>query len=213
MLKKLLVTSLASLSLAMAGTLTLDDFSVAQGPGALSGSGSAAAVAIGGGVTREQALTSIPGGVAPTEHSLSSTGGAGGILDITNGLGDDSTVVITYSLPGALAIPVGATNVQLTLLIVGSDGNPTSVTLGGTAGVSGAFAIPGNTVGQTVPFGVTIPVGPGTITMTFDGSAGWDLGIDSIGFSWTDPQTTVPEPGTYAMIGLGLAGLAFLRRK
>jgi len=43
------------------------------------------------------------------------------------------------------------------------------------------------------------------------GPDGYDVGIDNIAFSVS--STTVPEPGSLALLGLGLAGLGWSRRK
>ena len=196
----------ASLSLATAGTLTIDNFSIDQGPGNLSESGSSGPVDIGGGITRTLALTSL-GGIAPVAHGLQV---AGGVLDITNGVADNSSVLVTYTLP-LLGVPGGASNLYLDLTIVGSDGNPTNVSVGGLG--SGSFAIPGNTNNAPLSFAVAgPPFGPGTLTLTFTGAPGWDLSIDSLGLSWTDPAP-VPEPATYGMIAIGLVGFYMARRR
>lgn len=200
MLKKLLLTAFASISLASAGTLVFDDFSAAQGPIVNSGSSTVG--------NRTITLTDL-GGTAPVSHEVAVTSG---VLDVTNGTGDDSQVVISWAIPAALSIPAGSTNLKISFVVIGSDGNPTSIQLGGVA--SGNFAIPGNTSNQTVEFAISgPPVGPGALTLTIDGAAGWDLTLDSIGFSWTDPTSTIPEPASFAMIGLGLASLALIRRK
>lgn len=205
MLKKLLVTAMASISLASAGTLVLDNFQDNQGPISTGSTGPLALTSPNSATNRTLTLNQLSSIAPPTFNMVVSSG----ILDMTNGTGDDSTMIVTYTLPAGL-IPVGATNIQLTLEVIQSDGNPTSLALSGAA--SGNFSIAANTNLQTVTFNIA-SLGAGSLTMTMDGAAGWDLALDSIGVNWTDPTTVVPEPSTYAMIGLGLAGLAFLRRK
>jgi hypothetical protein len=39
------------------------------------------------------------------------------------------------------------------------------------------------------------------------------IGIDTVTIEGTRNQSTVPEPGAFALLGIGLAGLGFLRRK
>ncbi|MEZ5354103.1 MAG: PEP-CTERM sorting domain-containing protein [Bryobacteraceae bacterium] len=198
-------------SAAFAGSFTIDDFSVNQGPitsATAPNTVSSGVLAIGGGVTRELTLNTLTL-VAPPEFTVQVTAG---ILDVTNGSGDDSQVVVTYVIP-ALPIPAGASNVAFFLEIVQSDGNPTQVALGGTAGATGNFNIPPNTNMQVVPFPVAgVSFGPGTLTLTFDGADGWDLSADSLGVQWTD-RTNVPEPGSALLLGLGLVTAAFLRRR
>lgn len=201
MLKKLLVLATTAISLASAASLTIDNFSVNQGP--LTATGSSGAMAIGGGISRTLSLTSF-GGIAPIAHTMQV---GGGLLDMVNGVGDDSAMVLSYDLP-LLGVPMGATNLQVVMTVVASDGNKTDVVLGG---IGAGFAnIPGNTMNVSYAFGIAgPPVGPGNLSFTFNGDAGWDLAIDSVGLTWQE----VPEPSTYAMMGAGLAALSFFRRK
>lgn len=200
MIKKILVLATTAISLASAGSLSLDDFSVAQGP--LTNTSSSGATAIGGGISRTLSLTSL-GGVAPIAHKMEVIAG---ILDMTNGIGDDSVMVLSYDLP-LLGVPMGATNLQIVLTVVASDGNKSDVVLGG---IGAGFAnIPGNTMNVAYNFGIAgPPVGPGNLSFTFNGDAGWDLAVDSVNLTWSD----VPEPSTYAMMGAGLLALALRRR-
>ncbi|MEZ5356580.1 MAG: PEP-CTERM sorting domain-containing protein [Bryobacteraceae bacterium] len=197
-----------------AGSLTIDSFSDDQGPLTISNLDPTSPKSDGPVAVSDDAddRTLMITGIGPVNPFSNVVQVAGGGLDITNGTGDDSTVVVTYNLP-LLAIPLGASNVQLFLTIVDSDGNPTNVQLGGVA--AGNFAIPGNTSNQTVAFNVAgPPVGPGQLTLTFDGAPGWDLNVDSLGLRWTDPpQTGVPEPGSMLLIGLGISALGLLRRR
>lgn len=209
MFTRLLFIASTTVVLASAGTLTLDDFSVDQGPVIFDGA--TGPLAIGGGVNRTLILTDR-GGISPVNHTAQVVEG---ILDVSNGVGDDSTLEVRYDLP-AIPLPPGSTNLRLTLRVVQSDGNPTSIVFGGLS--SGSYSIPGNTLNQDLSFALAGPnIGPGVLTFTIDGAPGWDLALDSIGLSWDDapppPDGEVPEPGTMALVGLGLAGVAMFRRR
>lgn len=183
-----------------AGSMTIDDFSVNQG--VLNTTGSTGAIGIGGGISRTLSLTSV-GGLAPFMHTFQASHD---LLDMTNGAGDDSVMVLSYNLP-MLGIPAEATDLKVRLTVRLTDGNKTDVVLGG---VGAGFAnIPGNTMNVAYNFGIAgPPVGPGNLSFIFNGDPGWDLSVDSVNLTWSD----VPEPSTYAMIGLGLAGLGLRRR-
>jgi len=199
----------ASASLASATTIVFDDFSVAQGPLNLGdGTPTQSAAGIGTGVAGvSRALTFIPvAGAPPVQRTAQVTSG---VLDITNGTGDDSQLVVTYTLP-QLA-PPGSTGVQLTLQIVGSDANPISVTAGGLA--TGSFNIGANFSGLITFTLAAGAFGPGTMTLTFDGNPGWDLTVDSLGLDYTPPNGVVPEPATYGLMSAALFGFYLIRRK
>ncbi|MEZ5403935.1 MAG: PEP-CTERM sorting domain-containing protein [Bryobacteraceae bacterium] len=209
MMKK--VTVLLGMSaLCFAGSFQIDDFSTDQGPistAVVPDTVTDGPTGIGGTITRELVLNTLAA-LLPPEFTVQVSFGT---LDITNGSGDDSQVRVIYEIP-AIMIPAGATNVGLFLEIVQSDGNPTDVMVSGTAGASGSFFIPGNTMNQIVHFNIpAASFGPGSIILEFDGAPGWDLTVDSLGVNWDDPSR-VPEPGTTALLGLGLAAVAFVRR-
>lgn len=184
-----------------AGSLNVDSFSVGQGP--LTATGSTGPLAIGNGISRTLSLTSL-GGLSPVRHTTQVTNG---VLDMTNGVGDDSAVVVSYDLP-MLGVPTGATNLAIVLTMLQTDGNATEVLLGG---IGFGFAnIPGNTANVEYRFGINgPPVGPGNLVLMFGGDKGWDAAVDGVKLTWSD----VPEPSTYAMVGAGLIGLAFGRRR
>lgn len=141
----------------------------------------------------------------------------GGILDVTNGTGEISTVTVGWSLAAGI-VPAGATGLQFLFTVLESDQNPTSIefTLDGTQVFS--ESIPGGTVNDDVAFGIADDLldAGGFLELTLTGGSGWDLALDSIGLNFVDPETpnpTVPEPISLALVGLGLAGIAGVRRR
>jgi hypothetical protein len=133
------------------------------------------------------------GGLPPINHTAQIDSG---VFDATNGSGDNSVVTLTYS---GLSLSPGYFYIETSL-----DGNPAMLTFGGAA--SGVINLTPNTTLEwhQSPFQGAIA---GSVTMRFSGSAGYDLSADNFG------HNPVPEPATYALLGLGLAGLGILRRR
>ena len=203
-------TLIAISGVASAGSVLIDDFSADQGPVSDTTPGDGGTVSTLGNRTISNNLLT---GVAP--FSSSTTVGFG-ILDIINGGGDDSEVILTWSL-APIVIPAGATNVQFSALILQSDGNPTTLEflLDGNSLLSDS--IPSNTLNQTVGFGVSAAAlaNGGSLVLKLNGAAGWDLSMDQFGISFTDPviTPTVPEPASLALFGLAALGAVAASRR
>ncbi|MEZ5403934.1 MAG: PEP-CTERM sorting domain-containing protein [Bryobacteraceae bacterium] len=208
-MKRIISVALFAATALTAGSFTIDDYSVGQGPiitSTVPTTITDGPLAIGGGISRLITLETL----AALQPPAFQVEAGFGVFDVNNGTGDDSQVTVDYTIP-ALPIPPGASNVEFFLTIVQSDANPTSVDLSGVA--SGSFSIAPNTLNQTVFFSVPgVAFGPGTLTLTFNGAPGWDLSVDSFGVQWKD-RSPVPEPSTIGLIGAGLIGLGILRRK
>ena len=86
----------------------------------------------------------------------------------------------------------------------------------------------GQLVGSAAATGILTPINPSNpnlaIGARYEGGQYWQGGIDNVriynhalsqselGF-FTDNVSAVPEPGALAILGLGLAGLGYARRK
>lgn len=135
-----------------------------------------------------------------------------GYLDITNGVGETSVVDLTWSL-AALSIPTDISQVSFVFTVIASDGNPTSLTFTLDGVAIYTTTIPANTSDADVTFTVASSLlsSGGTLELSITGQAGWDLALDSIGISWSEPSNSTPEPTSVALLGLGLAGLGATR--
>ncbi len=89
------------------------------------------------------------------------------------------------------------------LTISGIDDVITGVTVTETNTINPVF-------GPLVFGGNTAAFTAHSITLSIDGT--WDA-TDSVRIDFTSRQANVPEPGSLALLGLGLAGLGALRRK
>lgn len=73
------------------------------------------------------------------------------------------------------------------------------------AGHSASFTIAPNTSSGIAL--VSFPASGNIVTVTTS-DPNWDFFIDNIGFNQATPGATVPEPSSFALLGLGLAALA-----
>jgi hypothetical protein len=114
--------------------------------------------------------------------------------------------------PTILIVPTAGNMVTLAGFDIGAWPNTTrnsQVTVidlaSGTALVNtGAIAIPGN-----VPTNFSINASSGAGFLINFGPDGFDVGIDNIAFT----TSVVPEPGSWALMALGLAGVAAVARR
>lgn len=214
MIKKLavLASAAALATAAHAGSVTIDDFSIAQGPiSDTTVDGNAVVDTLAG--VRTISISALAE-LAPLQNSVQVTGGSTGILDITNGVGDDSEVILTWNL-GAFTFPSDATNYRFSALVIASDGNPTDVEFWLDGNLLLADAIPANTSMETIGFGIdpSLIAGGGELTLKINGAPGWDLALDTFGITYDERQQEVPEPATLALAGLALAGIGAARRR
>jgi hypothetical protein len=82
-------------------------------------------------------------------------------------------------------------------------------TVADNLGHSQSFVIPPNlSLGATL---VSFPAVGHIVTITSDNPRIWDFFIDNIGFNQPTPGTATPEPGTLALLGVGILGLAAVK--
>lgn len=221
MKKNILSAALATLltfSTADAVVITVDDFATPQGPiSDLTANGIA--------VTNLIALAGLP--VTNRELSIDALGTTSapitnraevivGILDVENGVGDDSQVMVTWNLSPNI-FPFAVINAGFRFNVDQSDGNPTDVSLFIGATNLGNFAIPGNTINQILDFALNPALvaavnAGGALKLTVNGDPGWDLALRQLDLTFNE-QTVIPEPGTISLLGLGLLGLGWSYRR
>lgn len=192
---------IASLGQLPGAYVTLDDFTVPD----LITNTTASSVGVAPGVTRTGKVQN-PYGDNPTTFAIEF---GNGIADYRLGVNDGATFMTWWELDQSL-VPAGATNIRLVLTVIGSDGNePIDLVLGGSV-VNGSVEIPGNSflLGFSFP---AVSAGPGKVILSLDGPPGSDIALGEIGFLYDTAE--VPEPSTYAMVGVGLVALSLKRRR
>lgn len=202
---------------AQAGTILLDDFSLNQAiiaapplpSTSVSGAGTAFA-------SRTLSFSAVTGSVGTNQLEVT-----GGSFYINTGGASSSTASVSWLLNAATVTALtGATWFTVTLEQQAVDAG--TVTVGGnlrTTGGNGTFAVVNRAVLGN-PFAITFE-------STVNADSRWDNAVITFScrvgareVSEADarqqggcPSTNVPEPGTIALLGLGLLGAGALRRK
>lgn len=128
---------------------------------------------------------------------------------------------LNYSTPNSLDYG-GGPNQQARVDIMGSAWNPMTDAFSLAAVLTNLFqTAAGSTLLDSAfqSFSVTIPVAPGTYYIRFsevDNQAIFNFAIDNVSILTGDeppPTGDVPEPATWAMLGLGLGGILYRRTR
>jgi hypothetical protein len=184
--------------------------------------GLASATTVNCTVTAGTVLNVQQGGTAFTINggNGTSTGGATGVISCPAVFADPGFTINSYQVLGtadftsSLTTPIPTTITMLYTLVGGGQNGVTSplatVTNGPGIGSNGSvppspFAIGANLTGNQLAFTVNV-----TSTVTA-GSPSASSG--SVGITFTEVATSVPEPTALGLMGSGLLGLGFLARR
>lgn len=211
----LAIAALAAASMANAAVITIDNF---NGPDINGLSAALGATATVTDAVRTASITTIAGPADGNGATLTigSQTFPVGLLEVANASGRDVEVNLSWALAAGL-LPADAINVGFFMQVVQSDGNPTDLefTLNGATITTRAIAP--NTMNSGVSFGLDAAqlaslANGGTLGLKINGAVGWDLTMDSFGFSY-DVPAPLPEPASLALVGLALAGAGFASRR
>jgi hypothetical protein len=221
------VAAVAAAFGAQAGTITLDSFDVVQAAVNTNGAAVVTAAATGTISAYVNSRTLSIEGVAsnsPTNGSYAQV--IGGVLDINNGSFTQSTTTVGWALNGAALTAALANATFFQIVIRQATLDAGSVTVGGSARTN-------STNGQNIVLasGTSLAGVPNPFLATFASSVNADSTWEFVGLEYSCragaksiddsdrvgsapcATTNVPEPGTIALLGLGLLGAGALRRK
>lgn len=219
----LLTAALVAFASTAAGAvlIQIDDFDTPQGAvvdttadGVANSAPQANYTLNGNAFSRDLSISLLPGFLAPAEVEAEVTAG---VLDISNGVGDDSTTVVRYSMDSLIdnIAAIGAiSDLAFLFQVIESDANP--ITIGAVLnGVDlGNFFVPANTFNQVLSFDIpnSSLVG-GDLVLTINGEPGYDLALEALGLLVNETVVEAPAPAAIALFGFGVLGLGLARRR